>query len=435
MTTSIDGNVPRVRDDGKVKAHKPKSEARNEEQNDNITSIDGNVTPVKDDGKVKAHKPKAKFHLPVRKPTKSEERKMFSKAMELMITVCMKNHVYRFENKLRVQSKGGPIGLGLTGEVADCFMLKWDKKFIQATKDLGISLTFYSRFKDDIFVSAKNLEKGTKFKDGRLVIDDQKKLEDEDRNDEKITMEVLQQIANQIDPMIKFTIDIPSDHEDGKLAVLDLKLKVNKIMKNRIDYEFYEKPTKNPKILLANSAINSSSKRTILTQECLRRIRNTKVELGVNVRNKHLNDFMLKMKKSGYTQEYRTQILKSALKAFQKMVEEDKNGTKPLFRSKQWNMEHRAESKRNKIKNWYKNEEKSDIQYKSILFVPPTPGSQLLKELRKREDELNGKNGQKIKIVEKGGVKMERILTNKYPFKPEKCDEKSCLLCEGALGI
>ena len=107
-------------------------------------------------------------------------------------------------------------------------------------------------------------------------------------------MEILQQIANQINPMIKFTVDLPSDHEDGKLAVLDLKFRVNKVMKNRIDYEFYSKPTKNPKILLADSAINSTSKRTILTQECLRRIRNTKVELGESVRNKHLNDFMLK---------------------------------------------------------------------------------------------------------------------------------------------
>ena len=85
------------------------------------------------------------------------------------------------------------------------------------------------------------------------------------------------------------------------------------------------------------------------------------MELGESVRNKHLNDFMLKMKNSGYTQKYSIQILKSALKAFQKVVEEDKNGTKPLFRSKQWNMEQRTESKKNKEKNWYKNEEKSDV--------------------------------------------------------------------------
>ena len=79
-----------------------------------------------------------------------------------------------------------------------------------------------------------------------------------------------------------------------------------------------------------------------------------------------------------------------------------------------------------------KNEE--IYKYKSILFVPSTPGGDLLKELRKWKDELNGKNGQIIKIVVKGGVKIERILTNKYPFKTEKGDEKSCPLYKGGYG-
>ena len=81
---------------------------------------------------------------------------------------------------------------------------------------------------------------------------------------------------------------------------------------NRINYEFFEKPTKIPKILLAESAINSRSKRTILTQECLRRFRNTKIELDESVRNEHLNRFMVKMKNAGYSQTYRMQILNSA---------------------------------------------------------------------------------------------------------------------------
>ena len=50
----------------------------------------------------------------------------------------MKNHVYRFDNQLRVQANGGPIGLALTGEVAECYMMNWDKKFLRKTKDIGI---------------------------------------------------------------------------------------------------------------------------------------------------------------------------------------------------------------------------------------------------------------------------------------------------------
>ena len=215
-----------------------------------------------------------------------------------------------------------------------------------------------------------------------------------------------------------------------------MEINLNEKEENRIDYEFFEKSTKNPKLLLAESAINSNSKRTILTQECLRRMRNTKLELGVGVRNQHLNKFMIKMKNSGYSTDYRAQILKSAMNAFDKMLEEDRNGTKPLYRNREWNRENRINDKENKRINWYKNckDKETEKTYTSILFVPPTPGSGLLKEIKNREEELNRNKKERIKIVEKGGLKMEKILTSKNPFKEEKCQEKWCRLCKGDFG-
>ena len=149
-------------------------------------------------------------------------------------------------------------------------------------------------------MAANNVKKGSKLVGGKLEVDMDKKILDEDKCDESVSMEIVRQIAQEVDPMIKLTVEVPSDHKDGKLRVLDIKLNVNREMGNRIDYEFYEKSTKHPKVLLADSAINSSSKRTILTQECLRRLRNTKIELGEDVRNMYLNQFMVKLKNSGY---------------------------------------------------------------------------------------------------------------------------------------
>ena len=65
-----------------------------------------------------------------------------------------------------------------------------------------------------------------------------------------------------------------------------------------------------------------------------------------------------------------------------------------------------------------------------MLFVPPTPGGVLVKELKKRENELNKNKEERIKIIEKGGIKVENILTKKDPFKKEKCAEKQCPLCK-----
>jgi hypothetical protein len=184
-------------------------------------------------------------------------------------------------------------------------------------------------------------------------------------------------------------------------------------------------------VILADSALSASSKRTILTQECLRRMRNTKVELGLEIRNIHLNNFMLKLKNSGYKTKFRMEILNSAVKAFDKMLEDDRKGIKPLFRDRNWNKEERLEIKKNKRVNWYKNEEtKSKINYKSVLFVPSTPGGILAKELKRREEELNRFSQERIKIVEKGGIKVENILTKKDPFEKEKCSDKLCPICK-----
>ena len=133
-------------------------------------------------------------------------------------------------------------------------------------------------------------------------------------------MEIIREIADNVDEIIQFTVDFPAKHKDKKLAILDINASVNKEKQNRIDLEFYEKTTKNKFVILNSSAISSQQKRTILTQECLRRLRNTKIELGRDVQNKYLNDFMFKLKKSGYNVQYRKQILGSALNAFQKMI-------------------------------------------------------------------------------------------------------------------
>ena len=76
--------------------------------------------------------------------------------------------------------------------------------------------------------------------------------------------------------MITLTVETPCNFQDGKLPVLDIRVNINHADMNRIDFEFYEKTTKNPKVILADSALSFSKKIIILTQECLRRLRNTK---------------------------------------------------------------------------------------------------------------------------------------------------------------
>ena len=359
---------------------------------------------------------------------------MLAKSIEIMIIATLENHVYKFSNEIRRQKAGGPIGLSLTGEIADCYMVNWDKQFMKKMFAVGVTPALYERFKDDITLMLESLEKGLKYVDGKLVMDEDKKLKDEEKSNEEVTMEIIKEIAEDVDEMIKFTVDYPSNHKSGKIPVLDVQANINKQKQNRLDFEFFEKPSKHKLVILSNSAISSSQKRTILTQECLRRMRNTKIELGNDVQIRYLNEFMVKMKNSGYDAIYRKQILDSAFNAYEKMVEADKSGAKPMYRDRDWNLLARKEEKKIKKLNWYKNGEKDEKEYKSVLFVPATKGGGLAKELKKREEELNKYNKHRIKIVEDGGLKMKDVLVQKNPFPVEKCSKKKCAICDSQDG-
>ena len=164
-----------------------------------------------------------------------------------MILAGMENHVYRFGNVIRKQKEGGPIGLALTGELAECYMISWEKKFIRKLENLGVNLLLYERFKDDITVMIEAIEKGTKLENEKLAVDSKKLETDEHKPDAEVTMEEVVNIAESVEGLLKFTYDIPNNHESGKIPVLDVEVNVNKQEGNRIDFEYFEKPTKKQK--------------------------------------------------------------------------------------------------------------------------------------------------------------------------------------------
>ena len=74
-------------------------------------------------------------------------------------------------------------------------------------------------------------------------------------------------------PFIKVSVDCPSNHEDGFLPILDLK---TRIFMNKVDYRFYKKKMSNRMTIMASSALLPNVKRATMTNEVLRRLRNTK---------------------------------------------------------------------------------------------------------------------------------------------------------------
>ena len=68
-------------------------------------------------------------------------------------------------------------------------------------------------------------------------------------------------------------------------------------------------------------------------------------------------------------------------------------------------------------------------QVKSVIFVPHTRNSGLAKDLKEKENKLQEVTGDKVKIVERAGKKLENIIAGKDPWKGKDCGRKNCFLC------
>ncbi|KAL9979769.1 hypothetical protein ACROYT_G017480 [Oculina patagonica] len=161
------------------------------------------------------------WNLPKKQADGRAKRLMLREALHVALSVIMKNHVYTFNNEIK---KGGPIGLKLTGVLAQIFMIWWDREFACRLKDVGIVQKMNLRYVDDITVAAKATVPGLRYVEGKIVMDTTKVEEVEKRASDERTMELIRQVGDDIHPSIKLEVDYPSKHSDKKLPIFDLKV-------------------------------------------------------------------------------------------------------------------------------------------------------------------------------------------------------------------
>ena len=70
------------------------------------------------------------------------------------------------------------------------------------------------------------------------------------------------------------------------------------------------------------------------------------------------------------------------------------------------------------------------FKVKSVVFVPRTQSSKLVKLLRSEEQRLAVTTGYRVKIQERSGVQLRRILVKKNPVPSIECGRENCLVCK-----
>jgi hypothetical protein len=341
------------------------------------------------------------------KPDDQTTRKMLVEAMKTALLFIMKNHVYTFNEVIYRQVKGGPIGLELTGVLAQVFMVWWDRQFKNEANDIGLRIHMYKRYVDDINIV--------------MSVPDGVPTSNEARNDDERCMDAVKSIADGIHTSIKVEVDYPSKHDDKKIPILDLKVWTERREGSSVVlHEFYTKEISSKAVIHPRSAMPYRTKRTIMTQEVLRVLLNCNSLLPWEETVVHLNGMVARMQYTGYDQQFRFEVVKSALKAYRKILEMDREGLRPLYRPKGWRREERDERKKEKRVNWYR----KGI-YSSVMFIPATPNSALKGLMEKDIKE----SGLKIKVVEKVDQNVKGVIQRSNPFKKKRCEREDCLVC------
>ena len=144
-------------------------------------------------------------------------------------------------------------------------------------EEVGLKLWLYKRYVDDV-ASIMNVPRpGLRFDGNNLVEDEVLADADQWVEADERAMRLFQSVANSIHHSIEMEIDYPSRHDDRKLPILDLKIRIESRERreqqqneNIILHGFYSKEVSSKCVVDARSALPWNNKRTILTQELLR---------------------------------------------------------------------------------------------------------------------------------------------------------------------
>ena len=107
---------------------------------------------------------------------------------------------------------------------------------------------------------------------------------------------------NDVFPFLKFTTEIGEDFPNGRLPSLDTEIWVEG--KRKVLFAFYEKPMATNLVVQAKSALSQEVKAATLSEEVVRRLRNTSLELNSTERLEILERACVKMKTSCHSERF-----------------------------------------------------------------------------------------------------------------------------------
>ena len=342
--------------------------------------------------------------------------------MQAACKLVMENHFYSYDNKIRKQKTGGAIGNKLTERLGKLLMKRHDRKYIEKLAALGLENEDFSRYVDDETEVMAAVEPGVRYDGEKLVRIEELVEEDEAVEDDLRTMNLLKTIANDITECVQFTVDCPSLNQNGRVPVLDLAVSVED---GKVVHDHYEKPCSSKFVIPHTSAHSKKMKMAVLVEEGVRRLRNTSRGLDWERSRMVMEKWSRKLRRSGYPATVRHQVIKTAIERWDRMMEEEDAGVRPMYRPREWKENERRLAKEKKRQNWHQSKEG---QVSAPLIIDPTAGNLAaeLKDVCRKFEEVTE---MRVAVQERAGNAIKH-LAKPEPLKIPGCGREDCFPCQ-----
>ena len=253
-----------------------------------------------------------------------------------------------------------------------------------------------------------------------------------------------------VENFLEFTFETCEDF-GGWLPTLDTCLRVEE--NNTISYNYWEKDTCSRMTVQQKSAMNENTKIQIVSQDMVRRLMNTKEELGATNRGAVVDMYAQKLLQSGYAKEQTRKIVKNGIKGFESKRRSRIAKNQPVRRTAGRSLKSRHVKKLLGRSTWYKkssNTTTADQEYnntttnpgkrvkkekeqarepQTILFVDYTKNGELTADMKELTGRLAEVTGFVVKVVERAGSSLREQFPTTTLWEGSSCGREDCITC------
>ena len=131
-----------------------------------------------------------------------------------------------------------------------------------------------------------------------------------------------------------------------------------------------------------------------------------------------------KLRRSGYPETVRHQVIKTALEKWEKMCKEEDAGVRPVHRPREWKEKERRKEKEKKRETWHQTKAG---QVSAPLIVDPTAGS-LAEEMKEICRKFEDVTDMRVAVQQRAGNALKHLAKSE-PLKIKGCRRDDCFPC------